>query len=65
MLFLFWFIVLSLLSSWDKMDVCVEFLADDVWVAEDNKTGLLTVGVGIFGSIIFVRTTNFLAHGAD
>ena len=46
------------------MDVCVKLLADDVWAAEDDKTGFLSVGVDIFESIIFERTTNFLAHGA-
>ena len=39
---------MSLLSSWDKMDVCVKLLADDVWAAEDDKTGFLSVGVDIF-----------------
>ena len=37
--FLFWFGVLSLLSSWDDMDVCVELVVYDVWGAEDDKTG--------------------------
>ena len=30
------------------MDVPVELLADDVWAAEDNKTGFLSVGVDGF-----------------
>ena len=30
------------------MDVCVKLLAYDVWVAEDDKTGFLSVGVDIF-----------------
>ena len=47
-LFLFWFLLMSLLSSWDEMDICVELLADDVWAAEDDKTGFLNVGVDIF-----------------
>ena len=38
MLFLFWLIVLCLLSSLDKIDVRLELLADDVWEAEDDKT---------------------------
>ena len=38
---------MSLLSSWDEMDACVELLADDVWSAEDYKTGFLSVGVDI------------------
>ena len=36
---------MSLLSSWDEMGVCVESLADDVWSAEDYKTGFLSVEV--------------------
>ena len=54
-----------LLSSWDEMDVCVELLADDAWAAEGDKTGFLIVGVDIFESIIFLITTNILAHGAN
>ena len=52
-LFLFWFVVMSLLSSLDEMDIRVELLADDVWAAEDDKTGLLSVEVDSFESIIF------------
>ena len=47
MLFLFWFVVMSLLSSWDEMDVPVELLAYNVWAAEDDKTGFLSVGLDI------------------
>ena len=46
-LFLFWLVKMSLLSSWDNMDVCVKLLADDVWAAKDDKTGFLIVGVDI------------------
>ena len=53
--FLFWFVVISLLSSWDKMDVCVELLADYVWAAEDDKIELLSVEVDIFESIILKK----------
>ena len=49
----FW--VMSLLSSWDKMDVPDKLLADDVWAAEDDKTGFLNVGVGCFGRLHFQR----------
>ena len=52
-LFLFWFVVMSLLSSWDEMDVPVELLADDVWAAEDDKTGLFNVGMDCFGQLYF------------
>ena len=43
------------LSSWDKMDIHVKLLADDVWAAEDDKTGFLSVGVDSFESIIFEK----------
>ena len=36
---------ISLLSSWNDMDVRVELLADDVWSVEDYKTIFLSVGV--------------------
>ena len=45
---LFWFVVMSLLSSWDEMSVCVKLLADDVLEAEDDKIRFLSVGVDIF-----------------
>ena len=51
MLFLFVFIVISLLSSWDEMDVPVKLLADDPWTAEDNKKGFLNVGLDCFGRL--------------
>ena len=47
-LFLFWFVVISLLSRWDDMNGGIKLLADDVWAAEDDKTGFLSVGVNIF-----------------
>ena len=56
---------MSLLSSWYEMDIRVELLADDVWEFEDDKTGFSIVGVGSFESIVFEKTTNFLAHGAN
>ena len=62
MLFLFWYLVISLLSSWDDMDVCVELLAYDVWKYEDEKTGFLSVEFDSSESIIFEITNNFLAH---
>ena len=43
----------------------VELLADDVWAAEDDKTDFLDFEVDSFESIIFEKTTNFLAHGAN
>ena len=47
-LFLFWLLLMSLLSSWYEIDVHVELLADYVWESEDDKTGFLSVGVDIF-----------------
>ena len=47
MSFLFWIAVLSSFSSWDEMKVCVKLLAYDVLVAEEDKTGFLSVGVDI------------------
>ena len=46
--FLFWFVVMSLLSSWYEMDVPVKLLADDTWAAGDDKPGFLGVGVDSF-----------------
>ena len=40
---------MSLLSSWDEMDVPVKLHADDIWAAEYDKTGFFTVGVDCFG----------------
>ena len=48
MLLLYWFVLMSLLSSWDEIDVPVEFLADYVWAAKDDRTGFLSAGVDIF-----------------
>ena len=48
---MFWFLVISLLSSWDEMDVPVELLADTVWAAEDDKTGFSIVGLDCFGRL--------------
>ena len=43
--------VMSLLSSWDKMDVCVKLLADDVFESDDDITGSLSVEVNSFDQI--------------
>ena len=58
MLFLLWFIVMYLLSSWNEMDVCVGLLADAVWAAEDYKTGFLGAGVDIFDPL-FLKNDQF------
>ena len=52
-LFLFWSVVIYLLSHWDHMDGGIKLLADDVWAAEDDKTGFLSVGVDIFDWLYF------------
>ena len=49
---------MSLLSSWDEMYVCAKLLADDVWAAEDDKIGLLSVGVDIFDQL-YLRERTF------
>ena len=64
-LFLFWFVVIYLLSSWYAIDVRVKLLADDAWIAEDDIIDFLSVGVDSFESNIFEKTTNFLSHGAN
>ena len=46
---------MSLLSSWDKMDVPVKLLADYVWAAEDDKTVLLSVEVDSFNHFFFLN----------
>ena len=51
MLFLFWLVVMCLLSSLDKIDVHVELIAYDIWEAEDNITGFLSVGVDSFDQL--------------
>ena len=51
MFFLFWFVVMYLLSSWDNMDVRVKLLADDVWASEDDKAGVLSVEVNSFNQL--------------
>ena len=45
---MFWIAVLSLLSRWDDIIVCDKLVVNDVWFAEDDNTGFVVVGVGIF-----------------
>ena len=52
-LFLFWFVVMYLLSRWNDMYGSIKLLADDVWAAEDYKTGFLSVGVDISDQLYF------------
>ena len=46
---------MSLLSSLDKIDGCVNLLADDLWEAEDNKTGFFSVVVDIFDQLFLKK----------
>ena len=48
MFFLFWLVVMCLLSSLDEIDVRVELIAYGVWESEDDKTGILNVQVDNF-----------------
>ena len=45
-----------LLSGIDEIDICVELLADYVWKSEDNKTGLLSVGMDSFLQTQLIKT---------
>ena len=44
----------------DEIGVCVELLADDVWEAEDDKTGFLSVGVDSFDQLFLYKRPIFL-----
>ena len=44
-----------LLSSIYEIDVRVKLLSDDVWEAEDDKTGFLCVGVDSFDWMFFEK----------
>ena len=57
MLFLFWLVVMFLLSSIDEIDVRVWLLANDVWEAEaeDDKTGFLSVGEDSFYQLFLYK----------
>ena len=50
-LFLFWFVVMSLLSRLDDMDVGIKLLVDYEWAAGYDKIGFLSVGVDIFDQL--------------
>ena len=40
-----------LLSGWDEMDVRVKLIANDLWAAEDDKTGSFSVEVDSFDQL--------------
>ena len=44
------------------MKVCVKLIADDVWAAEEYKTGFLSVGADLFDQL-YLNRNNLLAHG--
>ena len=44
----FWMEVLSLCLSWGDIIVGVEWFVYDLWFAEDDNTGFLSVGLDIF-----------------
>ena len=64
MLLFFILVVISSLSIIDEIDVHVGLLPYDVWESEDDKTGFFSVNVDSFDRL-FLKTTNFLAHGAN
>ena len=47
--------VIFLLSSLDEIDVRVELLADDIWGADGDKPGFLSVGVDIFDWLFWYK----------
>ena len=51
--FLFWLVVICLLSSLDEIDVCVKLLADYIWETEYDKTGFLSVGLDNFDGFFY------------
>ena len=51
---------MSLLSSWDEMNVLVELLAYNVWAAEDDKIGFLSIGVYIFYQLFLMERPIYL-----
>ena len=47
----FWIALLSLFSRWYDIIDCVELVVHDVWFAQDDNTGLLSVGLDIFDQL--------------
>ena len=50
-LFLFWLVIMFLLSSIGDIDVRFEWLADDVWESEDDKSAFFSFGVDSFDQL--------------
>ena len=42
-------------SSLDEIDVRVKLLADDVWEADNDRPGFLSVGVDSFDQLFFYK----------
>ena len=53
----FWMEVLSLCWSWWGIIVWVDFVVYDVWFAEDDNTGFLSVGLDIFDQLYLKELT--------
>ena len=51
----FWIAVLSICSSWYDIIVRVEVVVYDVWCAEDDNTGFLSIGVDIFDRLYLLE----------
>ena len=47
----FWIEILSSFLSWDDIKFCDKLVVCNVWFAEDDNTGFLSVGVGIFDQL--------------
>ena len=47
----FWIAVLSSFSIWDDIIVRVKLVVYDVWFAEGDNTGFLSIGVDIFDQL--------------
>ena len=56
----FWIAVLSSFSSWDDIIVRDKLVVYDVWFAEDDNTGFLSVVVDIFDRLYLKERSNSL-----
>ena len=54
-MFLFWLVIISLLSILDEIDICYKLLVDDVWEAEYDNTGFFSVGVDSFDQLFLKK----------
>ena len=65
MLFLFWLVVMCLLSSLDDIYACVKLVADNVWEAEYDKTGCLGFRVDSFDRLFLQKRPILLPMGQN